>query len=226
MQRIPEKELMDGEEQARAYAAADFEIPHNSFISLFHEAFPGLEVAGAVVDLGCGPGDISIRFARQFPGCVVYGVDGSEAMLRQGAALVEKAPELLGRVRLIHGCLPGAVLPGSKYRAVISNSLLHHLHDPQTLWGSVRSLAETGAPVFIMDLMRPGDQDEATRLANVYMSGEPAILRDDFFKSLRAAYEPDEVRRQLDAAGLGDFTLREVSDRHLAVWGTAPGSRS
>lgn len=223
MQRIPEKELMDGEDQARAYAEADFEVPHNYFISLFQEAFPGLVPSGAVVDMGCGPGDISMRFARRYPGCVVHGLDGSEAMLRLGAGLVERAPELHGRVRLIHGCLPGAELPFGKYGAVISNSLLHHLDDPQTLWRAIPDLAYEGAPVFIMDLLRPCHRDEVARLVELYMGEEPGILKKDFFNSLLAAYEPDEVRHQLDTAGLGNFFMREVSDRHLAVWGIAPG---
>ncbi|MFA5810506.1 MAG: class I SAM-dependent methyltransferase [Thermoleophilia bacterium] len=223
MQRIPEKELMDEDDQARAYAEADFEVPHDYFISLFQEAFPGLAPSGAVVDLGCGPGDISMRFARRYPGCVVHGVDGSETMLRLGARLVERAPELHGRVRLIHGYLPGPEMPLRKYGALISNSLLHHLDDPQTLWRAIPDLAEEGAPVFVMDLMRPSHRDEAARLVDLYMGDEPGILKKDFFNSLLAAYEPDEVRRQLETAGLGDFILREVSDRHLAVWGIAPG---
>ena len=34
MQRVPEPELMSDEDQAMAYANADFEEPHNHFISL------------------------------------------------------------------------------------------------------------------------------------------------------------------------------------------------
>lgn len=223
MQRIPEKELMDGEDQARAYAEADFDVPHDYFISLFQEAFPGFALSGAVADLGCGPGDISMRFARRYPDCTVHGVDGSQTMLSLGAGLVESAPELEGRVRLVHGYLPGLEMPLGMYGAVISNSLLHHLNDPLTLWRAITDLAQEGAPVFVMDLMRPGGRDEAARLVDLYMYDEPRILKEDFFNSLLAAYEPCEVRRQLESAGLGDFTLREVSDRHLAVWGIASG---
>ncbi|MFA6002021.1 MAG: class I SAM-dependent methyltransferase, partial [Thermoleophilia bacterium] len=150
MQRIPEKELMDREDQAIAYAEADFEVPHDYFISLFQEAFPAHALSGAVVDLGCGPGDISVRFARQYPRCVVHGIDGSEAMLRLGNDLLKKAPELYGRVRLMHGYLPGIEPVQVKYGVVISNSLLHHLADPMTLWRAIKDLAQKGAPMFVM----------------------------------------------------------------------------
>ncbi|MFA6001549.1 MAG: SAM-dependent methyltransferase, partial [Thermoleophilia bacterium] len=123
-----------------------------------------------------------------------------------------------------NGYLPGFEPVQVKYGVVISNSLLHHLADPMTLWRAIKDLAQKGAPVFVMDLMRPCDKEEAARFVDLYMYDEPGILKEDFFNSLLAAYEPDEVRRQLDTAGLGDFILREVSDRHLAVWGFSPGS--
>src|SRR4051794_10165880 len=100
---------MEDEAQALAYAGADFEQPHSHFIQLFRESFPGLEVTGNVIDLGCGPGDIAIRFARAFPRSVVHGVDGASAMLLAGDHLLEKTPaDVRERIRLIQGMLPGA----------------------------------------------------------------------------------------------------------------------
>ena len=67
MQRIPEPELMSDEDQAIAYANADFEEPHNHFISLLKDAVVDfLPKSGAAIDLGCGAADISIRFAKAF----------------------------------------------------------------------------------------------------------------------------------------------------------------
>ncbi len=40
MKRIPEEELMDSAEQARAYADADYSGPHDAFISYFKTSFP------------------------------------------------------------------------------------------------------------------------------------------------------------------------------------------
>ena len=160
MDRLPEPELMNDAEQAAAYAFADFEEPHSRFIELFRETFPAEVAMGAVLDLGCGPGDITIRFVRAFPECVAHGVDGAAAMLAHGRSRLER--EGLGeRVRLIEGYLPGASLPLSGYDAVISNSLLHHLHDPMVLWQTLKAYAKPGAPVFIMDLLRPAGREQA-----------------------------------------------------------------
>jgi len=106
---------------------------------------------------------------------------------------------------------------------VLSNSLLHHLRDPLVLWSAVRRHGAPGAPVFIMDLKRPADSAEAGRLVDAYAAGEPEVLRHDFYRSLLAAFEIEEIRHQLGVAGLADFlSVRAVSDRHVAAWGFLP----
>ena len=218
MQRTPEPELMDDDEQARAYAEADFSEPHEHFVALFRETFPGLELACTVLDLCCCAADVAIRLARAFPRCRIDGVDGAPAMLRYGRLAVENAG-LAARIRLVEGHLPGAALPLERYDAVISNSLLHHLADPAVIWNSIRRFGKSGAAVFVMDLMRPENAEEVERLVREYAAGEPEVLRRDFHASLHAAYRPEETRAQLAAAGLPEFNVRPVSDRHFAVFG-------
>lgn len=217
MKRVPEPELMDDEEQARAYSEADFSEPHAMFVRLCGEAWAGSEPRGRMLDLGCGPGDITVRLAERFPLFAIDGVDGSEAMLGFGVERVRRHG-LGGRVRLVRGHLPDCPLPGD-YDAVVSNSLLHHLRDPAILWDTVRRCARPGAAVFVMDLMRPEDEASARALTELHAAGAPAVLQHDFFHSLLAAYRPEEVRVQLAGAGLEDFAVRAVSDRHLIVNG-------
>jgi SAM-dependent methyltransferase len=220
MERIVEPELMDDEAQARAYAEADFEEPNARFVALYHEFVGALPAGAAVLDLGCGPGDITLRIAAD-PGIEVHGLDGSAAMLAFGRAALEARPELAGRVRFIEGLVPDAELPRARYEAIVSNSLLHHLHAPENLWRMIRARARPGAAVLVMDLMRPASEAAAHALVGAYAAGAPEVLRRDFFNSLLAAFEPGEVMRQLREAGLGHFTVEEASDRHLVVRGRA-----
>lgn len=220
MQRIPEPELMDDEAQARAYAEADFEEPHSYFIELFQQSFPQLNMYGSVLDLGCGPADISLRFANAYPKCEVHGIDGAAAMLAFGNKAIGRA-KLQERIRLVQGYLPGVSLPLQQYDTVISNSLLHHLADPMTLWQTVHEYAAPAAPVFIMDLMRPESTQQAQSLVDEYAAEEPEVLQHDFYHSLLAAYTPQEVQQQLSVLAL-PLTVKVVSDRHLVVSGRMP----
>lgn len=221
MDRLPEPELMDDEAQARAYSEADFSEPHQWFVTLFRERFPRVaDAAATVLDLGCGPADVTVRFAEAHPKSEIVGVDGSEAMLRFGRRRVASA-DLASRVTLELARLPGEPPPEGPYDVVVSNSLLHHLADPAVLWDAARSHARPGASIFVMDLIRPASRGEAERLVRVHSGDEPEVLRRDFFHSLLAAYRTSEVEGQIRAAGL-QLRVEAVSDRHFVAYGRAP----
>ncbi len=215
--RIPEPELMDDPEQARAYAEADFSEPHQAFVAHFQRLFPDFSPQQAI-DLGCGPADVTMRFARVFADADVLGVDGADAMLAFGRRAVE-ACGLARRLKLRQCHLPDTRLPACAFDSVISNSLLHHLDDPAVLWQTVRHVAKPGAAILVMDLMRPASTREAQNLALRYAADAPPVLQHDFYHSLLASYRPEEVRLQLDGAGLSQFRVEDVSDRHVLIWG-------
>ena len=214
---------MNEPEQARAYAEADFEQPHAMFIGLFRETFGTVPAAARVLDLGCGPGDITFRFARAWPQCHVHGVDGSDAMLLLAEKALGGEPSLQGRVHFLKGMLPELELPCPQYDIIISNSLLHHLPDPAVLWQTVKAFAAPDAMIFIMDLKRPASIAEAARLRDTYAHGEPEVLQCDFYNSLLAAFDVGEIQAQLNDEGLADLNIRIVSDRHVVISGRMPG---
>ena len=218
MRRQPEPELMNAAAQAAAYAEADFSAPHQFLVDRIGHLLPGLPATARVIDLGCGPADVTVRFALALPGWHIDGVDGADAMLALGRARVVKAG-LERRVVLHRAVLPHDPLPDVGYEVILSNSLLHHLHQPQVLWRALRAAAAPGAFVYVTDLRRPADEQGLSRLVETHSTPEPAVLRRDFEASLRAAFTAPEVRAQLRDAGLSCLTVTELSDRHLAVAG-------
>lgn len=221
MDRIPEPELMDEEEQAQVYACADFSEPHDLFIKIFQEKFPSLNSSfnDVVLDLGCGPCDVIRRFANAYPDAGFHAVDGAAEMLKHAQQLNEKAG-LTTRIKLIEGCIPEVKLPQQHYHAIISNSLLHHLADPSVLWKSIQQHAKPFAHIFVMDLMRPVDEETVKFLSAEYAANESDILKNDFENSLRAAYSVKEVRQQFDEVGLANLSVEELSDRHMIIYGS------
>ena len=220
MDRIPEPELMEDAEQGLAYARADFSEPNRQFLRLFAEKHPDFSGTGQVLDLGCGPADILIRFARRYPDCSCVGIDGARAMLAPGCRAVA-AQGLEDRIALQLQRLPCDRNVGC-YQVILSNSLLHHLHRPAVLWQTISDCTAPGGRILVMDLFRPPSQEAARCIVNTYAADEPEILQRDFYNSLLAAFRVDEVRGQLLRAGI-DLRCEEVSDRHLAVWGTRHG---
>jgi trans-aconitate 2-methyltransferase len=233
VERICEPELMDEPAQARAYAEADFAASDQALVERFTELFAsGSAVGQRIVDLGCGPGNITFLLAARFPEAHVLGLDGAAAML----AIAEERRPRAARLRFQQAVLPlgddqalrlRSEAAGGKgeavgFSAVLSNSLLHHLHDPAVLWTTVRQLAGPGAALYVQDLRRPVTAAAAEALVATAMATAPEVLRRDYRHSLHAAFTPEEVTVQLEQAGLGGLRVQERGERYLEVWGRLP----
>lgn len=218
MVRTPEPELMDDPDQAAAYAAADFATADAALVA--HLAATYGPLSGPIVDLGCGPGNITLRLAEAAPDCTVLGLDGAPQMVALAEAAI--GPQVAGRLRYQVCRLPATDLPRAAFAGVVCNSLLHHLHDPAVLWSTIAHVGRSGAWVCVGDLRRPASPDEALRLVDRYAEGAPAVLRADYLASLHAAFTVPEVARQLVAAGLASLAVTAVDDRYLRVQGRLP----
>ena len=218
MQRIPEPELMNDLEQVIAYANADFEQAHSDIVQHFPRVFPNLNSIQTVLDLGCGPADFAIRFVNRFPNCKVDAIDGAPEMLKQAQMIIQREG-LEERIQLHLYRLPDCELRTQNYDAIVSNSLLHHLHQPQHLWDTISKYAVANTAIFICDLYRPSTQELAQDIVEKYAMNEPEILRQDFYNSLLAAFTIDEVQKQLVDANLATLKTEQISDRHMIIYG-------
>ncbi len=219
MQRIPEPELMEDAAQVKAYAEADFSEPHGHFIELLKSSIGVPDFSGTALDLGCGPGDITARFAEAYLGYSIDAVDGSLPMLEQARRQLPE--QLQQRIVYVHGKLPDVDLPRQGYDIIFSNSLLHHLPDPSVLWKSLLKYAKPGTRIALMDLLRPDNDRQARTLLATHAANEPEILQRDFYHSLLAAFTVEEIGQQLKDAGLS-LTVARVSDRHCYISGRIP----
>jgi ubiquinone/menaquinone biosynthesis C-methylase UbiE len=219
MDRILEPELMEDMEQALAYAHADFAASHQLRVTWFHERY-GVDVNPAsILDLCCGAGDMTFRFARAFPNSRILGVDGSQAMIDIAKQDIQAEPQLISQIEFKQAYLPDDLLPQKTYEMVISHSALHHFHNPQVLWNAIREYSSTGSIVFLSDLRRVNSVDEANQIVQERAANEHPLLQHDFSASLCAAFTPQELQAQLKEAGLSQLTVEEIGDLYLLVHG-------
>jgi SAM-dependent methyltransferase len=221
MDRVTEPELMVDDDQAVAYSEAKFGEAHQAAVNRFGEVFPDFS-SGRILDIACGPADITVRFARAYPEARLVGLEGSPPMLALGRQRVAEAG-LDARVGFAHMVLPDPDLTQlGTFDAVVCTNSLHHFHDPGVMWEAMRATARSGAYLFVQDLYRPASPERAEAIVDESAGSEPEVLRRDFYNSLCAAFTPSEIEAQLAAAGLPGFTVGVVTDRHLAAYGTAP----
>ena len=85
MERIPEPELMEKKDQVISYDEADFSEGEVNLINQINHYLLrkniSLDEKDLIVDLGCGPGNISKKLAIKWPNTEVVGIDGSKEMI-------------------------------------------------------------------------------------------------------------------------------------------------
>ena len=84
---------------------------------------------------------------------------------------------------------------------------------PATISDNSR-LVRSGAPVLVMDLLRPESPEAAQAIVDQYAANEPDILRRDFYNSLLAAFTEDEIGSQLARMNLTRLLIDVPDDRH------------
>ncbi len=139
MKRIIEPELMEDEVRAKAYSDADFEAEHSQIVQLLDIVFGSIDISGEILDLGCGPGDVTFRIARRFPKANITAIDGSEVMIKIANERKMLETDIAGRVDFVQAMVPSSNIPNKSYDLILSTSFLHHLHNPDVLWQTIKS---------------------------------------------------------------------------------------
>jgi ubiquinone/menaquinone biosynthesis C-methylase UbiE len=217
MPRKAEPELMDDRAEAEAYAKADFAEVNQAFADRLLEIVGPAGKAEAL-DLGTGPGDIPLRLLRARPGWHIVAVDASQAMLELAKRAVEAAGAS-SSIDLVLADAKATKLPPRAFDIVFSNSILHHISEADRFWAEIKRVGRPGATVFLRDLYRPATLDAARDIVDLYAGSESTLLRDEYYRSLLAAYTPGEVRGQIARAGLATLRVETVTDRHMDIYG-------
>ncbi|AAP99860.1 MULTISPECIES: class I SAM-dependent methyltransferase [Prochlorococcus] len=227
MQRVTEPELMLAPDQVQAYAEADFSSSEASMLSevdlLIRDRGMHIDRKKLIVDLGCGPGNITQRLADQWPEAKVLGLDDSPEMLMYARKKQKEKISFLERItykkinisQIANGDFPFRECAD----LVVSNSLIHHIHDPLIFIKALKNISKHGAIHFHRDLRRPSSLEEALAIKQKHLPTAPSVMEKDFIASLKAAYTSREISQYLKDSELNSFKVVEVDDRYLDVFG-------
>lgn len=210
-QRVLEEEAMDERVEAEAYdelVSRHWNLLHAPFIRLLDSLHVD---RGTVLDIGCGPGQLTVALARRYPNLRIRGVDISPEMLdlarghARTAGVAARVSFSLGDAKQLHG-------EGETFDWVYSHYTVHHLSDPVVLFDAADRLAGDRGTVVIRDLLRQnrlmiGIQVLFSRLALGYTETQLKQCRE----SLQASLCWEEVRQCCRQSRLRDAELRRQS---------------
>jgi trans-aconitate 2-methyltransferase len=159
----------------------------------------GASDPGFVVDLGCGPGQLTASLAGRWPGATVLGVDSSAEMIRTATAAGYGGGELRGRLTFAVGDVRD-FKPDRPVDVIISNAVL------QWVPGHVSLLprwAEYLAPDGWLAFQLPGNFDQPSHAVLRELAGS-AQWRDQLagVQLNRQAGDPEAYLDLLTRAGL------------------------
>jgi ubiquinone/menaquinone biosynthesis C-methylase UbiE len=222
--RRPEPEVMSDAEEVEAYASAAAQAYLDAIDNTLVDQVVSLGVTGGrLLDIGCGPGGIALKIARRLPQLWVAGIDYSSNMI--GAAeRAARAAKLDGRATFIVGDGNRLCFRDGSFDLVLSNSVLHHLHDPVAFLNEMGRVAKPGGFVLLRDLRRPCRVSFPlhVRWYGRYYSG---LMRKLYEDSVRAAYTGEELAGLLRQSRLGSARVFYHERTHLGFVydGRAPG---
>ena len=217
--RILEPEIMDSADDAREYDAMDHSAVNSQFVGDLLTSLPNSP--RQVLDLGAGTAQIPIELARRAPHLHIIAVDAAPNMLDVARTNIVHA-NLTHRINPIVADAKHLPFADNAFSAVVSNSILHHIAEPQTVVAEAIRVTTHGGLLFHRDLARPSGEAQLRQLVEMYAGGATPYQRKLFADSLRAALTLEEVRELVSHFGFEPNTVQMTSDRHWTWFARTP----
>ena len=229
MDREPEPELMNKKSQVKAYCAADFSLGENNLIKFISNYLKinniNLSRNDLIVDLGCGPGNISEKLSERWPYVNVLGIDGSKEMIREAESRIlnNKIMNKYGNLNYlcsdIRKISSHQIFSRKAVTLLVSNSFIHHINEIDNFFEFIINLSNKETINFHKDLIRPKDQETALKLKDKCSQRFSSILTNDYYASLKASYRKNEVQEKILELELNSMNVIEESEEYLIVYG-------
>ena len=213
MNRIVEQEVMDTAEAAEAYDA----MAHGEVDNAFVERVLALGAKdGHFLDVGTGPAQIPILLAQRCPDIRITAIDLSKEMLNIAKRHVAAA-ELAARITLEHVDAKALPYPDNTFDGLISNSIVHHIHDSLRALQEMSRVVKPEGLVLIRDLVRPKTPEEAQAFVDKYAAEDTPYQQKLYYDSFLAAFTIAEVNEMLQEMDLPRAVVVQSTDRHWSV---------
>lgn len=200
MKRTIEPELMIDPLQVQSYFNSD----RSRTKYLFKVVYQSIkkQTPATLVDLGCGPGDLTTEMSEIHPTTKITGIDNSGEMI----ALAKESDNVKFKQMQITEVT-------DYYDRVISSMTLHHFHNPQEFWDSIKRI--NPKDILIFDLIRPNNEEELTQIVKDNEPYFDELFEKDFENSLRASFTVEELKEQLVEANLTHLVVHELDQHYL-----------
>jgi tRNA (cmo5U34)-methyltransferase len=187
--------------------------------------------ATALLDIGCGAGNFTLKLLQRLPRLDVTLIDLSRPMLDRAVERVGAATS--GRVTAQQGDIRDLALGEAQFDIIVAASVLHHLREDQewkTVFAKFHAALRPGGWVWIHDLIEHGHAGVQALMWERYGAYltqlKDAAYRDRVFAYVAEEDTPRSLVFQLDLLRSVGFKTVEVLHKNncFAAIGAAKGT--
>jgi len=222
IERDPTRE---GEEDAEAVLAYDRScglFPFQILRRMVLRRLKRFNPEGALMDAGCGPGQLAIAIAGKFPRLKVTGLDNNPDMI--AAALRNRTRSSAGNVDFLFGDVHQMPFGDSSFDFVVSTLSLHHWQEARRAFAEIFRVLKPGGRLLLMDLRRDGARWWFYLLVLMQRFAVPAAIRrtNGAVGSFYASYTVAELEGSLGSIPFQDAAIEPAPGWMFALARKAP----
>ena len=224
MRRVLEPEVMETYEEALDY---DRMLKSRYFWAVWPQVKADLSLiksfdAGQkemnVLDLGSGPGWVSISLAKRCGHARIYAVDYSPNMLKLVSYNAE-TEALTDRIIPVKADAKNLPFDNDSFDLTICSGMLHHIAEPAIVLREIDRVMKGRSGMVLFDVVRPAWRFFLNLIADLHGITLTKLLKSEYRDSLCAALTIDEFKKMLASVGMDNARFfRQLSGYILITY--------
>jgi len=168
---------------------------------------------GKLLEIGPGPGYISIEIAKLSPKMEVIGLDISDTMI-EIAKKNANEQGLSEKIGFRKGDASKMPFGDSSFDFVISSGSLHHWKKPTQIFNEIYRVLKPGRRALISDLRKDAPKEKIKEWANIIDS---KIMRWGLKHSFGESYTAQQIEKIIKDTQFTNFEIK-VEEVNLEIW--------
>jgi len=168
---------------------------------------------GKLLEIGPGPGFISIEIAKLLPEMEITGLDISDTMIEIAKKNAEENG-LSGRIEFKKGDASKMPFGDSSFDFIISNGSLHHWKKPNQIFNEIYRILKPGCRALIDDLRKDAPKEKIKEWEELINS---KIMRWGLTHSIKESYTAQQIEKIIKTTQFTEFNIK-IEEIDLEIW--------